>query len=58
MHNYAVYRISPQDGSKQFVRIVRAVCEEQAENALRNRMTGCYEAHKITDQIEAKATAE
>lgn len=57
MSNYAVYRHYP-DGRKEFVKIVRAECAEQAENKVRNQMlTGCYEAYKITDVIEAAATA-
>lgn len=58
MSNYAVYRHYP-DGRKEFIKIVRAECAEQAENKVRHQMRiGCYEAYKITDVIESAATAE
>jgi len=55
-HDYAVYRISPQNGSRTFVRIVPAESAEQAENKARERFrSGCYEAHRISEALERRA---
>ena len=55
-HDYAIYRISPQNGSRTFMRIIAAESAEQAESKARERFrSGCYEAHRISDVFERLA---
>ena len=50
MRWYAVCRIDPLTGQQTFLRLVKAICAEQAENEMRQqRRGGFYEAHRVTD---------